>query len=80
MRVSTRVNYCCLVTFILHRFYTNKMLNKNTFFYCQMLNDIFDGNLGYATSWCFYFSEWNTGFYFTWKSQYFTGINVIKIR
>jgi hypothetical protein len=68
--------YTRLSSFLPHSFDVN-------IFYRRMLVDIFecDDISTVAPQWNkhFYFSEWNTGFYFTWKSQYFTSIYVINV-
>ena len=37
-----------------------------------MLSDIFDCEYVDTVTFLFYFTRWNTGFYFIWKSQYIT--------
>ena len=60
-------------------FGANKMSKNNSFFsffLVQRSNNIFYCDV---IRWFkhLYFTEWSTGFYLTWKSQYFTSINTI---
>ena len=59
-----------------------RRLKNELVFNWRRLDDMFDCDVGTPTSrWImhFYFTEWNTSIYFTWKPQYSAYIYIINI-